>query len=321
MSVVVTGGAGYIGSHVCQALHENGFTPITLDDLSKGHPWAIQWGPHVQGNIHDEAFLREIFCTYKPASVIHLASHIDVRESLVNPGKYYHNNFSGTLSLLNAMVKAGVSLLVFSSSAAVYGIPHEVPIREDHPKNPLSAYGRSKWMVEEMLQDFSKAHGLCSLSLRYFNAAGADPLGKIGEGHDPETHLIPLALFTALKKQPYIEVYGIDHPTEDGTAIRDYIHVSDLAEAHVKGIKWLQTHRKTGALNIGTGQGHSVKQVIQAAEQVTGKTIPVQVAPRSLGDPPILVADCMKAKEWLQWEPKNSTLETILQTAWRWHSR
>ncbi len=321
MTAFVVGGAGYVGSHVCQALAESGFVPVVFDDLSGGYPWAVQWGPFVQGSLHDKESLKKAFKEYQPVGVLHLASFIDVRESLIDPGKYYQNNLVGTVSLLQAMVEMSVPALVFSSSAAVYGIPHSIPIAEDHPKSPVNPYGRSKWMAEEMLQDFSKAHGLSSMSLRYFNAAGAAKEGKIGEAHSPETHLIPLTLLTALKKRPHLSVYGTDHPTQDGTAVRDYIHVLDLADAHIKGLKWLLENRQTTALNIGTGIGHSVREVIHAAEKITGIKIPLEIRPRSSGDPPALVADSTKAKSLLGWEPKYSDLTTILETAWKWHNR
>lgn len=320
MTVVVVGGAGYIGSHVCQELYENGLTPVVFDDMSGGHPWAVKWGPFIQGSIHDTAALKKVFEEYKPIGVMHFASFIDVRESLKNPGKYYHNNLSGTLSLLQAMVESGILTLIFSSSAAVYGIPAQVPIEEDHPKAPLSPYGRSKWMAEEMLQDFFRAHGLASVSLRYFNAAGADMGGLIGEAHNPETHLIPLLLLTALKKRPHLSLFGTDHNTPDGTPIRDYIHVMDLAEAHFKALEWLLKNRQATALNVGTGMGHSVREVIAAAEKTTGVKIPMEIGPRSPGDPPILVACSKKAKALLSWEPKYSSLNTILQSAWKWHN-
>ena len=318
MNILVTGGGGYIGSHVSKALKKAGFIPVVYDHFLNSHHSAVKWGPSIQGDIHDIDALDLAFITYKPQGIIHLASHIDVRESTRNPGKYYHNNVGGTLSLLEAAVRHGVLSVVFSSSAAVYGIPHQIPIHEDHPKAPINAYGRTKWMCEELLFDFHQAHSLSSISLRYFNAAGADPEGEIGESHDPETHLIPLALLTLLKKRSHLAVFGTDHLTFDGTAVRDYIHVSDLADAHVKALQYIFDHPQAVALNLGTGQGHSVQQVIQAIETVTEHSIPLQTMPRFPSDPPQLIADARKARSLLNWNPQYSNLDTIIETAWKW---
>lgn len=317
-AILVTGGAGYIGSHVCKALLAAGFLPVTYDNLSKGHRWAVKWGPLIEADIHDRVALQKAFQKYGPIAVIHLASFINVRESLVDPGKYYHNNVAGSLSLIEEMCASGIKRLVFSSTASVYGAPQYLPIDEKHPKNPLHAYGKSKHMVEEMLKDFFVSHCLSSLSLRYFNASGADATGEIGEAHDPETHLVPLVLLTALKKRAQLTIYGNDYPTPDGTAIRDYIHVTDLAEAHVKAVQYLLAHEICTQLNLGTGQGYSVQELIRAVEKVTGRSVKAELGKKS-PDSPVLVADATKAQETLDWKPNHSDLETIIQTAWRWH--
>lgn len=320
-NILVTGGAGYIGSHVCKALKQAGFTPIVYDYLLNGHSWAVKWGPFVKADIHDASSLDHAFKTYQPKGIIHLASYIDVRESVCNPEKYYHNNLFGTFSLLKAAIRHKVLTCVFSSSAAVYGTPSQVPIQEDHPKAPINTYGRTKWMSEEMLLDFYKAYGLSSISLRYFNASGADPDGELGEAHTPETHLIPLALLAILKKQPELSLFGIDHPTPDGTPIRDYIHVSDLATAHVKALQYLFDHPQALALNLGTGSGYSVRQVLDTIEIITKSPVPLKITPRSPSDPPQLVADAHKAQLLLNWYPQSSDLTTIVETAWRWHKK
>jgi len=320
-TILVTGGAGYIGSHVCKALKRAGYVPVVFDNFQHGHDWAVKWGPFVKGDICDFDALDAAFQQYNPKGIIHLASFINVRESVKDPGKYYHNNLLGTLSLLEAAVRHQVLSFVFSSSAAIYGMPQKPSIDEDHPKAPINTYGRSKWMAEEMLRDFAAAHGLSSISLRYFNAAGADPEGELGEAHNPETHLIPLALLALLKQNSRLSIFGTDHPTFDGTAIRDYIHVSDLANAHIKALEYLFENPQTLALNLGTGRGHSVRQVIDTIEHVTKSLVPLEISPRFLSDPPQLVADAQKARLLLNWNPQYSDLETIIETAWEWHRR
>lgn len=321
MTVLVVGGAGYIGSHVCKALKKAGYNPVVFDHFLYGHEWAVRWGPAVKGDIHDSKTLDDTFKKFQPKGVIHLASYLNVRESQVDPAKYYHNNFMGTLSLLEAMKRNGVTTLVFSSTAAVYGTPTHSPIEEAHPKHPINPYGRSKWMVEELLKDFGAAHGFSSISLRYFNASGADPDLEIGEAHHPETHLIPLALLAILKQKPPLTLYGIDHPTPDGTPIRDYIHVSDLSVAHVQSLELLFNNPQTLSLNLGTGSGYSVKQVLTTIQKVTGSPVPFTYGPRSPSDPPVLVADSRKARFLLNWKPCYSELETIVKTAWDWHRK
>ena len=253
--ILVTGGAGYVGSHACKALSENGFLPITVDNLVYGHEWAVKWGPLVRGDISDRAVLDHVFSTYKPAAVLHFAAFAYVGESVISPDKYYRNNVAGTITLLDAVRDHGCSRLVFSSTCATYGIPHKIPIKEDHEQKPINPYGWSKLMIEQILRDYEKAYGLHHAILRYFNAAGADPEGEIGEDHDPETHLIPLTILAALGQRKYIEIYGTDYPTHDGTAIRDYIHVTDLANVHVRALQHLVQGKGSLCLNVGTGSG------------------------------------------------------------------
>lgn len=317
-NILVVGGAGYIGSHVCKAIALSGDIPIVYDNLSTGHPWAIKWGPLFEGDILDLLALEKAFYLHKPEAVIHLASSIDVRESKRDPAKYYENNLVGTLSLLKTMMKFGLHQLIFSSSAAVYGKPLSLPMDETHPKNPINPYGKTKWAAEGVLEDFYAGYGLSSVSLRYFNAAGADPDGEIGECHNPETHLIPRILSTALQKQERLSIYGSTFPTKDGTAVRDYIHVSDLANGHVKALKWLDHNKGAHAFNLGTGSGFSIFETIKMVEGVTGIKIPYQLERANEEDPPLLLADPSKAKQLLDWNPEHSSLESIVTTAWRW---
>lgn len=318
--VLVTGSAGYIGSHACKALASVGYTPISFDNLVYGHPWAVRWGPLETGDIADRARLDEVIDGYQPTAVMHFAAYAYVGESVQDPGKYYRNNVAGTLTLLEAMRDHGIDQLIFSSTCATYGIPDSVPIREDLPQNPINPYGASKLMIERMLQDFEVAHGLRSIALRYFNAAGADPDGEIGEAHDPETHLIPLVLDAAAGKRPAITVFGDDYDTPDGTCIRDYIHVSDLADAHVLALKALEAGAKTTAYNLGNGQGFSVREVIDSAARVTGRQVPFVVGPRRAGDPAVLVGDASRAIRELGWRPQLNDIDTMIDTAWQWHN-
>ncbi|MCI0382536.1 MAG: UDP-glucose 4-epimerase GalE, partial [Chlamydiae bacterium] len=254
--ILVTGGAGYIGSHVCKALSQQGFLPITFDNLITGHLWAVKWGPFIKGDLCDFVAISQAISTFKPKAVIHLASFANVRESMLNPLKYYRNNFIGTLTLLEAMVLHDIRFFLFSSSCSVYGNPTRLPIDEKQEKLPINPYGKTKWMIESLLEDLCKTHGISSLSLRYFNAAGADHLGEIGEDHDPETHLIPLAIFSALHQNIPLKIFGNQMKTKDGTAIRDYIHVLDLADAHIKGLSWLEKNQGIHSFNLGTGTGY-----------------------------------------------------------------
>lgn len=318
-AVLVTGGAGYIGSHTCKALAANGFLPIAYDNLSNGHAYAVKWGPFVRGDLTDKEKLTETIASFKPIAALHFAADALVVESTQNPAKYYRNNLFGTFSLLEAMREAGISNLVFSSTCATYGNPQFTPITEEHPQQPINPYGRTKWMAEQMMADFGAAYGLKTISLRYFNAAGADLNAEIGENHTPETHLVPNIILAALGLQPQIQIYGTDFPTRDGSAIRDYIHVQDLASAHVLALQYLMANQSSAQFNLGTGTGTSVLELIKAVETFCGKPLPVQIHSRRTGEPAILTADSRKAKEVLGWAPKYSDLPTIIESAWNWH--
>jgi UDP-arabinose 4-epimerase len=318
-TVLVTGGAGYIGSHTCKALAAAGFTPVAYDNLVYGHEWAVKWGPFERGDILDRNRLAQVIATYRPEAVLHFAAFAYVGESVTDPAKYYHNNVCGTLALLDAMRAGNVAKIVFSSTCATYGVPETTPITEDAPQNPINPYGASKLMIERVLADYRAAYALSSVSLRYFNAAGADKNGDIGEAHDPETHLIPLVLAAAAGKRPDIAVYGTDYGTPDGTCIRDYIHVSDLADAHVRALITMRAGKPRPAYNLGTGNGVSVAQVISAARRITARSISVIERGRRAGDPAILFADAALAGRDLGWTPKHSDIDTIIASAWNWH--
>lgn len=318
--ILVTGGAGYIGSHTCKALARAGYTPVVLDNLVYGHQWAVKWGPLAQGDIRDADFVDAVLEQFKPLAVMHFAAYAYVGESVTDPGKYYDNNVGGTITLLEAMRRAGCGNIVFSSTCATYGEPVASPMDETHPQNPINPYGRSKLMIENMLADYGTAYGLSHLSLRYFNAAGADPDGELGEDHDPETHLVPLAIDAALGKRPPLKVFGTDYPTPDGTCIRDYIHVTDLAGAHVLALEHLRGAGASGMLNLGTGSGNSVLEVLGAVKRAGGVAVPWESAPRREGDPQALVASAGRAAEVLGWAPQYTDIETIVGTAWRWHA-
>lgn len=318
--VLVTGGAGYVGSHACKALAGAGFVPVTIDNLSRGHAGAVRWGPLVTGELEDTTFLARVLAQYRPVGVLHFAALAYVGESVQVPDRYYTNNVGGSLSLLNALLAATAPPVVFSSTCAVYGMPLTPLLVEDHPAVPINPYGRSKLMVETMLRDIDAARGLRSVSLRYFNAAGADPDGEIGEQHEPETHALPLAIAVALGQRPHFEVFGTDYPTADGTAVRDYVHVSDLAAAHVAALRYLLAGGATTALNLGTGTGHSVRELLGAVERITGRSLPVRAQPRRPGDPPRLVADTASAARVLGWRACHPTLDEIVATAVRWHT-
>ena len=318
-SVLVTGGAGYIGSHTCKALAAAGFTPVTLDNLVYGHRGAVKWGPFIDGDLADRALLDRIMREHSVLAVIHFAAFAYVGESMQQPGKYFANNVVNTLNLLAAMHGAGVQHIVFSSTCATYGLPERVPIDEQHPQQPVNPYGESKLFVERALKWYAVAHGFKWAALRYFNAAGADAEGEIGEDHNPETHLIPLIIQAALGMRSQVEVFGTDYPTPDGTAIRDYIHVTDLGDAHVKALDYVLGGGESVALNLGTGRGYSVREVISAVERVSGRSVPTRNAPRRPGDPPELVANAALAGRQLGWQPQHSSLENITRTAWLWH--
>jgi UDP-glucose-4-epimerase GalE len=321
LKVLVTGGAGYVGSHTAKVLARAGFEPVVFDNLSEGYRWAVRYGPLVEGDLEDAALLRKTLDAYKVEGVLHFAASIAVGESMANPQKYFRNNLVNTLALLDAMVAAGVKNIVFSSSAAVYGNPLKTPIPEDHPKNPTSPYGESKLMMERAIEWYGQAYTLNWAALRYFNAAGADPEGELGEAHDPETHLIPLVMDAALGRRPEVEIFGTDYATPDGTAIRDYIHVTDLAEAHVLALRSLVAGGASVALNLGTGNGHSVREVVAAVERVSKLKVPYRDAPRRAGDPPILVADPARALKTLSWKPQRPELDGIVEDAWKWAAR
>ncbi|HEY9641682.1 MAG TPA: UDP-glucose 4-epimerase GalE [Coleofasciculaceae cyanobacterium] len=323
-TILVTGGAGYIGSHAVLALQQAGFEVVVLDNLVYGHRELVDDELKVElvvGDTNDRPLLDRLFATHNIAAVIHFAAFAYVGESVSDPAKYYRNNVLGTLTLLEAMVAANVKKLVFSSTCATYGIPHTVPIPEDHPQAPINPYGMSKLMVEKILADFDVAYGLKSVCFRYFNACGADPSGRLGEDHNPETHLIPLVLLTALGKRDSIAIFGTDYPTPDGTCIRDYIHVTDLANAHVLGVKYLLEAGSSTVFNLGNGSGFSVKQVIDAARQVTGRDIKVVECDRRPGDPPALVGSSEKAQQILGWHSQYADLNQILTHAWNWHQK
>ncbi len=323
-SILVTGGAGYIGSHTVLALQSQGYQIIVLDNLVYGHRELIENFPQVKlivGDINDVELLKSIFTTYDIAAVIHFAAYAYVGESITNPRKYYRNNVVGSLSLLETMVDHGVDKIVFSSTCATYGIPDTIPIQEDHPQRPINPYGTSKLVVEKILLDFAQAYDLNSVIFRYFNAAGADPKGHLGEDHEPETHLIPLILYTALGKRPHINIYGTDYPTPDGTCIRDYIHVTDLANAHVLGLEYLLQGGKTDIFNLGNGNGFSVREMIEAARLVTDRQIKVVEGDRRGGDPPMLVGSSEKARQVLGWQPQYTGAVDILSHAWNWHQQ
>jgi UDP-arabinose 4-epimerase len=320
-AVLLTGGAGYIGSHTAKALAAKGMTPVVFDNFSRGHREFVKWGPAFEGDLLDPQALKRALREHQPQAVIHFAALAYVGESSLEPERYYRNNVVGTLNLLEAMLEAQVECLVFSSTCATYGIPESIPIREDARQEPINPYGNTKFIVEKMLHDFGAAHGLRSVCLRYFNAAGADLDGDIGEWHDPETHLLPLALAAAAGDTGPLKVLGCDYPTPDGTCIRDFIHVRDLGEAHCLALHYLQKGGASARLNLGTGRGHSVLEVIQAVERVTGKSVPVEYAPRRPGDPPVLVAGNGLAGELLGWAPQCSDLETLVASAWAWYQK
>ena len=318
--ILLTGGAGYIGSQTAKRLSQAGFEPVTLDNLSSGHKWAVKWGPLVEGDIGDQKLIREVVTKYQIQAVMHFAAFITVSESVANPRKYFHNNTIAALNMFDTLLDCSVKRVIFSSTAAIYGDPQYVPIPESHPQKPVNPYGEAKLMVERILHWYSHAYGFKSACLRYFNAAGADPDGELGEMHSPENHLIPLIIRAAMGTSDSVSVYGTDFPTPDGTAKRDYTHVCDLADAHVLALQYLLQGGDSVELNLGTGRGHSVLEVIQAVEKVSGRAVPVVRSARRDGDPPELVADATKVGEVLNWKAQFVDLREIIQTAWDWHS-
>lgn len=319
-NVLVVGGAGYIGSHACKALHKAGYTPVVYDNLVYGHEDAVKWGPFEKGDLLDADRLDEVLTRYKPICVMHFAAFAYVGESVTDPSKYYGNNITGSLSLLDAMRRNGVDTIVFSSTCATYGEVDTLPIIETLPQNPVSPYGYSKLVVENALRDYGRAYGLKWVAMRYFNAAGLDPDGDLGERHDPETHAIPLALLAAMRQTEF-NVFGTDYDTPDGTAIRDYIHVCDLADAHVRAIAYLQNGGESTAFNLATGRGTSVKEILSAVEKAVGSPVPVKYAPRRAGDAPILYATGEKARALLGWVPEYTDIDLIVKTAADWFRR
>jgi len=318
MKVFITGGAGYIGSHIVKLLVEEGYEVLSFDNLSNGHEWAVINNRLVVGDLLNYKQLEEVLLNFKPDVVMHFAAKVVVPESVEKPLLYYENNFCGTLNLLQAMKMAGVKFLVFSSSAAVYGIPKSVPIREEDSKDPINPYGQSKLFSERAIEDFSKAEGIKYGILRYFNVAGADPEGRIGQVSKNPTHLILRALKTAKGEFPYLEVFGTDYPTPDGTGIRDYIHIMDLCQAHLDVLRYLLDGGESDVFNVGYGRGYSVLEVVDAVKKITGIDFKVLKAPRRPGDPPILVADPSKLKRKVGWQPKHDDLTYIIETAWNW---
>ncbi len=321
MKVLVTGGAGYVGSHVVKLLGEAGYEVLVYDNLSTGHEWAVLYGKLVVGDLEDKKKLRRVFEEFRPEAVMHFAAYIVVPESVREPLKYYKNNVANTLNLLEVMEEFEVKRFIFSSSAAVYGIPEKVPVSEDAPLKPINPYGETKAVVENILRDLSEAKDFRYVSLRYFNVAGADPEGRIGFAYPKPTHLMIRALKTAKGEIDRLEIYGTDYPTPDGTCIRDYIHVMDIANAHILALEYLFDGGKSEVFNCGYGKGYSVREVIEAVKKVTGKDFTVVETERRPGDPPVLVADSTKIREKLGWEPKYDDLEFIVRTAWDWERR
>jgi UDP-glucose-4-epimerase GalE len=321
MKVLVTGGAGYIGSHTAKALAQAGHEPVVFDNLSFGHRWAVRWGPLVEGDLGDKNLVRRILEQYEIDAVIHFAASAYVGESMQNPRKYFRNNVVNSLNLLDAMMDSKVKTIVFSSTCATYGDPVELPITESHPQKPVNPYGDSKLFVEQMLKWYGEAYGLKWAAMRYFNAAGADPDGEIGENHTPETHLIPLAIQAAMGQRPHMEIFGTEYPTHDGSAVRDYVHVSDLADAHIRALGHLAGGGENIQLNLGSGDGYSVREVISTVERVSGSSVPVRLTIPRPGDPAVLVANASEAQRVLGWQPQFEGIESIIQTAWNWHVR
>lgn len=320
-TVLVTGGAGYIGSHTCKMLADTGYTPVVVDNLSTGSPWSVQWGELEECDIRDGEKLNQIFERYRPVAVMHFAAKAYVGESVEKPDIYYNNNVIGTMSLLDCMHQNSVQQLVFSSTCATYGTPDQVPIDETCLQAPINPYGMSKFIAERMMADYGLAYGLRFVALRYFNAAGGDPDAEIGEAHDPETHLIPLILDAAAGTRDQIQVYGTDYDTPDGTCIRDYIHVTDIADAHVLALKHLLEDGDSQFLNLGNNQGFSVHEVIAAAKRVTGRDFDVKEVARRPGDPAQLVSNSTLAEKTLGWIPKRSDIDIQIEDAWRWHMK
>jgi UDP-glucose 4-epimerase len=318
-NILVVGGAGYIGSHTCLDLFSKGFTPIVYDNLSNGHAEFVKWGPLEIGDIRDRKKLDEVLSKHRPRAIIHFAAAIEVADSIRDPGGYYENNVAGTITLLRAAQAAGIDKIVFSSTCATYGVPCFVPIIEEHAQSPINPYGRSKLIIEQILADLDRHQGLRSFILRYFNAAGADPEGRIGEWHSPETHAIPIAMDAALGRRSHFHVFGTDYDTRDGSCVRDFVHVLDLADAHTRAVEHLLNRGTSHALNLGSGHGTTVRELLEAIRHVVGRSFDVKYGPRREGDSPALVADNTLAKRTIGWSPRHD-LKSIIDTAWNWHS-
>lgn len=319
--ILVTGGAGYIGSHTNKELYRRGYKTVVYDNLVYGHKESVKWGILEIGDLSDKERLESVFKNYPIEAVIHFAAYAYVGESVTEPAKYYNNNVCNTIHLLDMMRKYKVNDMIFSSTCATYGVPDKMPITEDMPQNPVNPYGATKKMVEWILEDYHRAYGLNYCCLRYFNAAGADPDGEIGESHTPETHLIPLILDAASGKRESICVFGTDYPTEDGTCVRDYIHVTDLADAHIRALEYLKQGGESTCFNLGNGNGDSVRHVIEVVKQITGKKFIVKEEKRRAGDPPMLIGSAAKAEKVLGWKPQYKEIETIVEHAWKWHEK
>lgn len=318
--ILIVGGAGYVGSHANKYFHGKGYKTVVFDNLVYGHRSFVKWGDFVMGDLSDKGQIRRCFEQYTIDAVMHFSAFAYVGESVTDPAKYYRNNVANTLNLLDIMLEFGVRYFIFSSSCATYGMPREIPITEDHPRSPISPYGRTKAMVEDILRDYDAAYGIKHINLRYFNAAGADPEGELGERHDPETHLIPLTVYAAIGRLENLKIFGTDYPTKDGTCIRDYVHVTDLADAHLLALQYVRQAQASDSFNLGNGNGYSVREVIDAVRRVSGRNVAVIETERRAGDPPVLIGSSSKAMTTLGWRPQFGDLESIISTAWRWHS-
>lgn len=319
--ILIVGGAGYIGSHVNKLLNKSGFKTVVFDNLVRGNREFVKWGEFVLGDLADRNQIRLCFKKYPIEAVMHFSAFAYVGESVIDPARYYLNNVSNTLNLLEVMKEFNIRYFIFSSTCATYGIPEEIPIAENHTQKPVNPYGKSKLMIEEILEDYDQAYGMRHIKLRYFNAAGADPEGEIGERHDPETHLIPLAIYSALGITEHVKIFGTDYPTKDGTCIRDYIHVNDLSDAHIKALEYVMDNNTSNSFNLGNGIGYSVREIIHAVKRISKKDFKVIESERREGDPPVLISNYNKAIEILGWRPQHVDIDTIVETAYRWHSK
>jgi len=319
--ILVIGGAGYVGSHTNKLLNKKGYQTVVFDNLSCGHREFVKWGEFILGDLSNREQIRDCFKKYQIEAIMHFSAYANIEESVTDPSKYYNNNVINTINLLDTMIESGINNIIFSSSCAIYGEPEEIPIKETHPKNPFNPYGKTKFMIEEILKDYDKAYCLKYISLRYFNAAGADPESEIGERHDPETHLIPRTIFAALGEKENIKIFGTDYPTKDKTCIRDYIHVTDLADAHIKALEYLKKNQKSDVFNLGNGSGYSVREIIETVKKISKRDFKVVESNRREGDPPVLIADSQKAMKILGWNTQYSEIETIVKSAWEWHSK